>query len=265
MTEKCPACGKEFYVLYPNQWAYKWKQQHVCTWGCLRKLQRQDEPERGEIEMDGTIVKINLEQRMKAANIAISGENPYPYLESLGCANPTAVWYSIKKMIRKNYPELFKKLPKRVGMSPVESGRKARAVALAKAEKKKEKIRLIYDETERKAYEEQQATEAAQEEPKTAAEAMQGMKDATDSFFEKALQSATLKPAEIEKPMMYDGFTVREVEGSFARYRRSDINEKLYIDVELADGCDTLSYTVEQWRTLRQEFDRAAAILGVEL
>ena len=265
MTEKCPACGKEFYVLYPNQWAYKWKQQHVCTWGCLRKLQRQDEPERGEIEMDGTIVKINLEQRMKAANIAISGENPYPYLESLGCANPTAVWYSIKKMIKKNYPELYKKLPKRVGMSPVESGRKARAVALAKAEQKKEKIRLIYDETERKAYEEQQATEAAQEEPKTAAEAMQGMKDAADEFFEKATQPATWKPVEIEKPMMYDGFTVREVEGSFARYRRSDINEKLYIDVELAEGCDTLSYTVEQWRTLRQEFDRPAAILGVEL
>ena len=215
--------------------------------------------------MDGKIVKISLEERLKAANIAENGGNPYPYLESLGCANPTAVWYSIKKMIRKNYPELYKKLPKRVGMSPVESGKKARAVALAKAEQKKEKIRLIYDETERKAYEEQQATETAQEEPKTAAEAMQGMKDAADSFFEKALQSATLKPAEIEKPMMYDGFTVREVEGSFARYRRSDINEKLYIDVELAEGCDTLSYTVEQWRTLRQEFDRAAAILGVEL
>jgi hypothetical protein len=150
-------------------------------------------------------------------------------------------------------------------MSPVESGKKARAVALAKAEEKKEKIRLIYDETERKAYEEQQATETAQEEPKTAAEAMENMKDAADSFFEKALQPATFKPVEIEKPMMYDGFTVREVEGSFARYRRSDINEKLYIDVELADGGDTLSYTVEQWRTLRQEFDRAAAILGVEL
>ena len=215
--------------------------------------------------MDGTIVKINLEQRMKAANIAINGENPYPYLESLGCANPTAVWYSIKKMIRKNYPELFKKLPKRVGMSPVESGKKARAVALAKAEKKKEKIRLIYDETERKAYEEQQATETAQEEPKTAAEAMQGMKDAADSFFEKSLKSSTLKPVEIEKPMMYDGFTVREVEGSFARYRRSDINEKLYIDVELAEGCDTLSYTVEQWRSIRKEFQRAAVILGVEI
>ena len=256
MTEKCPACGKEFYVLYPNQWAYKWKQQHVCTWGCLRKLQKQDEP-KGDIDMDGQIVKIKHDERMHAVNIAIEGENPYPYLESLGVANPTAVWYSIKKMVKKNFPELYKKLPKRVGMSPVESGKKARAVALAKMEKEKEKIRKLYEE--------EKAEEPAQEEPKTAAEAMKNMKDAADDFFGKALQQSTFKPVEIEKPMMYDGFTVREVEGSFARYRRSDINEKLYIDVELADGCDTLSYTVEQWRTLRQEFDRAAAILGVEL
>ena len=265
MTEKCPACGKEFYVLYPNQWAYKWKQQHVCTWGCLRKLQRQDEPERGEIEMDGTIVKINLEQRMKAANIAISGENPYPYLESLGCANPTAVWYSIKKMIRKNYPELYKKLPKRVGMSPVESGKKARAVALAKAEEKKEKIRLIYDETERKAYEEQQATEAAHEEPKTAAEAMENMKDAADSFFgtycpEEPAEAQETNETE-EPELEYKTMGIQAEMGIFQYYKRTG-----YLDWTPNDpGADTVSLYVEEWRQLINDLPKIARILGVEL
>ena len=69
----------------------------------------------------------------------------------------------------------------------------------------------------------------------------------------------------ITAPVGYDGFTVREVEGSFARYRRSDVSEKTYVDVEIADGCDTLSYTVEQWRSIRKEFQRAAVILGVEI
>ena len=69
----------------------------------------------------------------------------------------------------------------------------------------------------------------------------------------------------ITKPVGYDGFTVREVEGDFARYRRSDVSEKTYVDVEIADGCDTLSYTVEQWRNIKREFSRAAVILVVEI
>lgn len=69
----------------------------------------------------------------------------------------------------------------------------------------------------------------------------------------------------ITKPVNYGGFNVREVEGNFARYRRSDIGGTTYIDVEIVEKCDTLSYTIEQWRSFRKEHDRAAVILGVEI
>ena len=254
MTEKCPACGKEFYVLYPNQWAYKWKQQHVCTWGCLRKLQKQDEP-KGDIEMaDGIIVKIKHDERMHAVDIAIGGDNPYPYLESLGVANPTAVWYSIKKMVKKNFPELYKKLPKRVGMSPVESGKKARAVALAKMEKEKEKIRKLYEEKQ-----------PAQEEPKTAADAMENMKDAADSFFgtycpEEPAEAQETNETE-EPELEYKTMGIQAEMGIFQYYKRTG-----YLDWTPNDpGADTVSLYVEEWRQLINDLPKIARILGVEL
>ena len=65
--------------------------------------------------------------------------------------------------------------------------------------------------------------------------------------------------------MVYDNMTVREVEGEFGRYRRSDIRGTTYIDFESTDRLDTISLTVDQWRAFRAETERAAAILGVEL
>ena len=83
---------------------------------------------------------------------------------------------------------------------------------------------------------------------------------------EKAVQRIeTPEAPRITKPVNYDGFNVREVEGNFARYRRSDVGDMIYIDVEIEGGCDTLSYTIEQWRSFRKEHDRAAVILGVEM
>lgn len=67
------------------------------------------------------------------------------------------------------------------------------------------------------------------------------------------------------KPVVYDTLTVREVEGNFGRYRRSDVGGSTYIDFENADGLDTLSLTVEQWRSFRKEQEKAAQVLGVEL
>ena len=69
----------------------------------------------------------------------------------------------------------------------------------------------------------------------------------------------------ITQPVQYEKFTVREVEGLFGRYRRSDVNEKIYIDFELTEGADIMSYTFEQWQSFRKEQERAFMILGVEL
>ena len=117
---------------------------------------------------------------------------------------------------------------------------------------------------------------------------MAGMKDAADEFFSKCadaglnldipdkteeigasiIKSKTvdlMESLEIKNPLKYEDFTVREVEGLFGRYRRSDVHGSIYIDFELTDGADVISLTVEQWRSFRAEQVKAALILGVEL
>ena len=66
-------------------------------------------------------------------------------------------------------------------------------------------------------------------------------------------------------PATYDGMVIREVEGLFGRYRYTDIGSAEYIAYENSEGLDTLSMTVDQWRKFREEQDKAARILGVEL
>ena len=73
-------------------------------------------------------------------------------------------------------------------------------------------------------------------------------------------------PAEkITKPLCYDEFTVRAVEGEYGRYHFQDINGKQWIDFDDLEGANELSMTVDQWRGLLAELRKAAAILGVEL
>ena len=72
------------------------------------------------------------------------------------------------------------------------------------------------------------------------------------------------KEPKITQPVSYDGMVVREVEGLFGRYRRSDIGGKIYIDLENTEGLETMSLTVEQWRSFREEYAKAARILWVE-
>jgi len=227
---KCGSCGKEFYMLYPALWAYKKGQRVFCSWKCLRAY------EKGIRSETKHMMKLG-ERSRKAVDIALEGGDPVEYFRQLGQKNPSAAWCSLKAQLREKDPETYERLPK--------------------VDHRKKENRN----------------------PKTAADAMAGMKKAADNFFGSVLKDAEtpeapktgvkITPDKIEigiiNPVGYDGFTVREVEGSFARYRRSDVSEKTYVDVEIADGCDTISYTVEQWRSIRKEFQRAAVILGVEI
>ena len=101
---------------------------------------------------------------------------------------------------------------------------------------------------------------------KTLADAMAGMKDAADTFFGACEDMGlNLEDKKITQPVSYDGMVIREVKGLFGRYRRSDIGGKIYIDFEPVESLDVLSYTVEQWKRFREEQEKAAAVLGVEL
>ena len=75
----------------------------------------------------------------------------------------------------------------------------------------------------------------------------------------------TPEQPKITKPVGYDGFTVRAVEGDFGSYHFQEINGKQWIDYDDKEYANQLSMTVEQWRGFLAEIRKAALVLGVEL
>ena len=108
---KCPVCGKQFTVLWPDLWRYKRGRNYLCGYGCMRMI------DRGETVMD----KFTKEQKVKAVEIALDGGNPKAYLESIGSKNPENLWYYIKTQLRKNDPETWEKLAGSPKRAPVET------------------------------------------------------------------------------------------------------------------------------------------------
>lgn len=129
-------------------------------------------------------------------------------------------------------------------------------------------IKLKVKQGDVETYNKIQAARQKNPEP-TLADAMTGMKDAADTFFgrceDMGLKLDKQEEPKITKPVMYNNMTIREVEGAFGRYRRSDVNGSIYMDFEQKDGVDVISLTIEQWRSFREEQEQAALILGVEL
>lgn len=181
-----------------------------------------------------TKTKIPVEAKKAAIQAALDGKDPYEPLAPY-TSNPKSMWTYIKSVVKKKDPDLYAKLP---------------------------------DLRDRKKIETPEGT---------LAEAMHGMKDAADEFFGKCeemgikticdddVEAKLPEELKITKPVVFDNMTIREVEGGFGRYRRSDVHGSIYLDFEQTDGADVISLTVKQWRSLREELNRAAAILGVEL
>ena len=179
--------------------------------------------------------KVTLEQKKKAVEIALAGGDPLKYLKDHGAGNAWSMWYGIKENLKVREPETYRKLPD---------------LRLKGNSRKKPE------------------TEKAEEAP-TLADAMTGMKEATDDFFgkceEMGLKMDNPEKSKITKPVNYDGFNVRAVEGKFGSYHFQEIGGKQWIDYENKEGADELSMTVDQWRGFIAEIREAARVLGVEL
>lgn len=236
--KRCPACGKRFTVLWPHQWAYKRGKpnaKYYCSWKCLRAA---DEPTKEWRYEPVKRTKVNLENKKKAVQIALDGGDPIRYLERLGVSDSTQMWWRIKKNLKETDPETWARLPQR---------------------------------SERKDARKEPETPAKEaDEPEISLpEAMAGMEKAAEEFFGKCekmgLKTDKPKQQKITQPVNYDGMTVREVEGLFGRYRRTDIGSATYIDYESKDGADELSMTVEHWKAFIVEIRNAGRILGVDI
>ena len=176
-----------------------------------------------------TKTKIPVEAKKAAIQAALDGKDPYEPLAPY-TSNPKSMWTYIKSVVKKKDPDLYARLP---------------------------------DLRDRKKIETPEGT---------LADAMEGMKDAADEFFGKCedmglslgKDEAPEEP-KITQPVVYDGMTVREIEGGFGRYRRSDVHGSIYIDFEYTEGADVISLTDKQWRSFMVELIHASQILGVTL
>ena len=129
-------------------------------------------------------------------------------------------------------------------------------------------IKLKVKQGDVETYNKIQAAQQKKPEP-TLADAMTGMKDAADTFFGQCEDMGLKldKPEEPKemKPVNYDGFNVRAVEGDYGSYHFQEINGKQWLDFDDKECANEMSMTVEQWRGFLAEIRKAALILGVEL
>ena len=255
LDKKCPICGKGFAVLYPNRWAYKRARTssqytYYCSWKCLRASEQGKE--------NGKMKKLTAEQRHEAIQIALKGMSPVTYLElNCGINNGHQCWKNIRDRLKVNDPETWEKVQK----------------ALGEAKSKKKAAKPVDEPTDESVEE---------DEPKTAGEAFRACLDVADKFFNDCKEMGLLndkvkKPGtdmrfapdgehleKINKPLQYEDFTVRAVEGTFGRYGRDTVNGVDYIDFESKEG-DELHMRIDGWRNFISELKEAAKVLGVEL
>ena len=277
-TKTCPACGKKFTVLWPHQWAYRRYKgggkafNFYCSWSCLRTLDREkDERKKKILEKECFYVprerakNLTQEQKDEAVRIALDGGDYLAYL-SKTCKQkaPSNAFSKIKMALKKTDPEKYGRLQAMtvVGKGVVTSDKVKKPEAVAKAEIPEAPTLKVTGAVRIETPEKCEVVPGGI----TLGDAMEGMQDASDEFFRKCedMGIRTEGRPKITKPVTYDGLTIREVEGGFGRWRRTDVGGSIYIDFEPADGLDTISLTVEQWRGFRKEREKAFAVLGVE-
>lgn len=114
VTKKCRTCGKEFGVLHPDRWAYKWKHSPsnitwFCSWRCLRETEKEEE----QVEPIARAHRITPEEKAEAVRRAIEDGSPYEYLNGLGIKAPYSTWKHLKQHLKDHDPETYAKLPER--------------------------------------------------------------------------------------------------------------------------------------------------------
>ena len=235
LDKKCPICGKEFAVLYPNRWAYKRARTssqftYFCSWKCLRANEKRKDY--------GKMKKLTEEQKQEAIQIALKGTSPVTYLEDkCGINNGYQCWKNIRDRLKVKDPEAWEKVQKALGEANAAKKTETHITTNGKIE-----VRV-----------EQPAVENAEAKQKVK-KPCAAMRFAPDGeHLEK-----------ISKPLQYEDFTVRAVEGTFGRYGRDTVNGVDYIDFESKEG-DELHMRIDGWRNFISELKEAAKVLGVDL
>ena len=90
----------------------------VSPWGTWFRLQREELGRQMCQINDGKgrkrLMRLTLDDKKKAVQIAVDGGNPLNFLRELGSSNPCDCWEKIKKGLEQADPELYAKLPERL-------------------------------------------------------------------------------------------------------------------------------------------------------
>ena len=113
----CPMCGKQKVIMWPQFWPYRRGDTYYCSEDCMIVAATKDQKmikmiahmraKKGSKNM----MKLTLEQKKKAVEIALSGKNPLNYLKECGIKAPDKTWYAIKAALKEKDPELYARIP----------------------------------------------------------------------------------------------------------------------------------------------------------
>ena len=234
MMKVCPICGKNRVIFWPEHWVYRRGATYYCSEQCLeidlfRDMKLMDEVKRKRRK--GLIMEIQ-ERNKKAVEIAMSGESPLPFLKTAGAKNPSATWVYIRKCALKENPTL--EIPATFGNRKPE-GNMTRMYTREKKEAEPPTLKLDGAIKIQTADGETVKVISKPEEPK-----------------------ATNKPG---KPLQYDGYTVRCIEGQYGKFYWDYEYNRL--DWTSPEG-EEVSMSPKGWNTFCTEImPKVMAILGV--
>lgn len=86
----------------------------ISPWGTWHRLQKEELCRANHQIKDGKgnkeMRRYTAEEKQEAVNIALRGDNPLPYLKSIGSERPDNTWYMIKKALKETDPEVYARI-----------------------------------------------------------------------------------------------------------------------------------------------------------
>ena len=246
-SKVCPVCGKEFAVLHPNMWRFKYDNRKRVYYYCKYSCFMEAEKERDEMK------KLTLEQKKKAVQIAVDGGNPLGYLEEIGIRNSAECWSKIKSNLKEFDPDLYKQLPRRLPQ------RERKTEEPKPAEKPK--VELVYDPGIAEEYKREQA----EKEEGTLAGAIQGMTEAATQLFgaceDMGLKTEAPAKPKITRPVNYMGLDINAV-------KPPDLGEFYYDHkygmIDWRFEGEEISIKPDGWKRLLEWLPTILKVLGVD-
>lgn len=184
-------------------------------------------PKKGERGVNN--MALTNEQKLKAAEIAIDGGDPRVFLEECGLTAPEKTWWYLKQWLKKNYPEMADKLPKKLGTAD-----DYRKVKVDKGLPKDEAPAVKVDGP---------------------------LRIETPEANKVEIVEVPEKP-KITKPLMHSGKKVIGLQGDFGTYF---FKEKFGIIDFDGNDSEEVSYTIDEWRNWMKEIRVVFQLMGVEL